>query len=306
MNEKVSYLNLESLFKFIILSAITSLLILLNLINEYNYIWYGYNLIHLFLLIVFFFKIGISPFHIWIPEIYLGLNLCSIIILSTLPKITTFIIWTRLILNNNGLYYIILLSLIISCIGGLNQSNIKILFAYSSIYNFSIIIIGLYINTYFSLSYSFFYIIIYILTNLGLFIILNNIYINKFSIIYLNYINNKYNYLLCIFIISLIGIPPFSGFLIKTFFFKYILFKKYIFLNLIIIITNIISSFYYMRIIKIINDININNFNFWLHLCIKNKRENNKYFIFICIYIIIYLIYIPSFYIIMINYIYLF
>ena len=308
LNEKTSYLNLESIFKYTIISAIFSILILIYIINEYNenniFFIKSYSMISVITIIAFSVKIGIFPFHVWIPEVYLGINLNSIFILGLIPKIIMFLLWSKIYLTNNILYVMIFSSLIFSCVAGLNQSNFKLIIAYSSIYNISFIFLSFFISNNLSNTYSWIYFTIYFFTSTILIMSIKKVLKNNY-VIYLNNIDNKVNILMIISLFSLIGIPPLAGFFIKVFFIKYIIYKKMILLSIVIILTTLVSSFYYLRIVKVIYDLNVVNLNQWSNLSSKIKSYSNEYIILFSFYFIAAIIYNPNFLIIIINYIYL-
>lgn len=309
LNEKISYLNMESIFKYSIISAIFSILVLLYIINEYNtssiILIKSYSLISIITIIAFSIKLGIFPFHIWIPEVYLGISLNSIFVLGLIPKIIMFILLSKIYFSNNILYAMVISSLIFSCLAGLNQSNMKLIIAYSSIYNISFIFCSFFIHSYLTITYSWFYFIIYFLSNTVLMICIKKALNSNNNIIYLNNIDIKLCILIVVTLFSLVGIPPLSGFFIKVLFIKNILYKKLILFAMVIIITTLISSFYYLRIIKIIHDLNIINLNQWLKISYKNKSYMNKKILLISFYFIVAIIYNPNFLVIIINYIYL-
>lgn len=68
LNEKTSYLNMESIFKYMVMSVLFSIFILLCIISEYsvsnNIFLKSYSVISFLTLIAFTLKIGIFPLHI--------------------------------------------------------------------------------------------------------------------------------------------------------------------------------------------------------------------------------------------------
>jgi NADH-quinone oxidoreductase subunit N len=96
------------------------------------------------IIIGYFFKLGIAPFHIWVPDIYEGAPTIVILILLTLPKITLFIFLIKLFyfifysfLSN--LTYIVFISifcsLLFGTLGAIYQIKLKRFLAYSAIAN---------------------------------------------------------------------------------------------------------------------------------------------------------------------------
>nr|AUQ23552.1 NADH dehydrogenase subunit 2 [Channa lucius] len=79
-------------------------------------------------------KIGLAPMHSWLPEVLQGLNLLTGLILSTWQKLAPFIIILQLNLHNTTLMTILgLTSTLIGGWGGLNQTQLRKILAYSSI-----------------------------------------------------------------------------------------------------------------------------------------------------------------------------
>jgi NADH-quinone oxidoreductase subunit N len=90
------------------------------------------------------FKLGIAPFHIWVPDIYDGAPLIIFLILLTLPKINFFIFLIKLIyfifyefINyiNYIFFFTIFCSLMFGTIGAIYQIKLKRFLAYSAIAN---------------------------------------------------------------------------------------------------------------------------------------------------------------------------
>jgi len=91
-----------------------------------------------------FFKLGLAPFHFWVPQVYEGAPNFVTLILLTLPKFVLFILFIKLYLFvfkfvHQIFFQIIcinvILSLIFGSFGALWQNNIKKFMAYSAITN---------------------------------------------------------------------------------------------------------------------------------------------------------------------------
>nr|WKL05483.1 NADH dehydrogenase subunit 2 [Oostethus manadensis] len=79
-------------------------------------------------------KIGIAPLHIWMPEVLQGLDLTTGLILSTWQKLAPFALLTQLPPSNQELFMAMgLMSTLIGGWGGLNQTQLRKILAYSSI-----------------------------------------------------------------------------------------------------------------------------------------------------------------------------
>ena len=173
--------NVESIFKYFIMSAISSIFLLIglssvelskNLLSASNLIC---NIKESFVIFLILFpliiKLGGAPFHFWVPEIYQGINYGFIMLISSIPKLTLIMFLFKLPIFNNFILLISLFSMIVGSIGGLNQSNFKILIAYSGIAHLGFILLSTSIFVTYFVDFSVFYFLIYIISNIGILLI---------------------------------------------------------------------------------------------------------------------------------------
>lgn len=79
-------------------------------------------------------KVGLAPTHFWLPEVLQGLDLTTGLILSTWQKVAPFALLLQIPHHNPTLLVILgLLSTLIGGWGGLNQTQLRKILAYSSI-----------------------------------------------------------------------------------------------------------------------------------------------------------------------------
>nr|UHA56173.1 NADH dehydrogenase subunit 2 [Actinotia polyodon] len=188
-------------------------------------------------------KMGSTPFHFWFPNIIEGLSWFNSFILMTWQKITPMIILSYY-LNKNFIIIIILMNIIIGAIGGLNQTSLRKLMAFSSINNLGWMISSIMISE----TLWFFYIFMYsfmISMMCFLFYILNMYFINQMFINNMNFfikINLLINFL------SLGGLPPFIGFFPKWIIINFLINNKMYLLVFIFIMMSLIMLFFYIRI----------------------------------------------------------
>ena len=228
-----------------------------------------------------FFKIAVVPFHMWAPDVYEGSATPITAYFTTIPKVgaIAFLIkflnipfehyynsWFQI------LYLVSIISLILGSIAAVNQNNIKRLLAYSSISHMGFILIGILTANELGIKSAQLYISIYMVNILGIFTCLLCLK-NKVNGIYLENIRS-YSGLLkkdsflsfsfAIFLFSLAGLPPLSGFFGKLYILISAIESDLYLLAIIAVITSIISAFYYLRIIKVmffdkqVNEIYIN------------------------------------------------
>nr|YP_009907328.1 NADH dehydrogenase subunit 2 [Neodontobutis hainanensis]QLI53782.1 NADH dehydrogenase subunit 2 [Neodontobutis hainanensis] len=79
-------------------------------------------------------KIGLAPLHTWLPEVLQGLDLTTGLILSTWQKLAPFALLLQIPLQNQTILIMMALaSTLIGGWGGLNQTQLRKIMAYSSI-----------------------------------------------------------------------------------------------------------------------------------------------------------------------------
>ncbi len=270
-----------------------------------NYLPYCTSLIT----IGFLFKISAAPFHFWSPDVYDGIPTIVTTFVAIIPKVSILVIFLYLVhftYNKFSTYEYTwisnlllssLLSLIIGTILGLTQYRIKRLLAYSTISHIGFILLGLSINTVESVQSFIFYLIQYSISNLNAFFILISIGYTLFFFVNKNksfsnlldknnspiqlisqikgyfYINKLLSLSFAITLFSFAGIPPFIGFFGKFLVLYASLQNNYIFLVLIAVLTSVISTVYYLNVVKFIF---FNKNLYYDSLLINNNYINNK------------------------------
>nr|YP_010327038.1 NADH dehydrogenase subunit 2 [Agrotis trifurca]UNP54303.1 NADH dehydrogenase subunit 2 [Agrotis trifurca]UTT74668.1 NADH dehydrogenase subunit 2 [Agrotis trifurca] len=188
-------------------------------------------------------KMGSAPFHFWFPNIIEGLSWFNSFILMTWQKITPMIILSYY-LNKNFIIIIIIMNIMIGAIGGLNQTSLRKLMAFSSINNLGWMLSSLMISE----TLWFFYIFMYsfmISIMCFLFYILNMYFINQ---LFINNMNFFIKINLLINFLSLGGLPPFIGFFPKWIIINFLINNNMYLLTFIFIVMSLIMLFFYIRI----------------------------------------------------------
>ena len=245
---------------------------------EYESIYNRLTPALLILTIGLLFKIAAAPFHNWAPDVYDGVPTLVTSWLAVLPKISILILMIEMFTNifyqfnsvsGLGTIFILtsFLSLIIGSILGLSQYRIKRLLAYSTISHVGFLLLALGVNSYQSVESLIFYLIQYSFISINIFYILiafgyilPDSYSHPWPILTLSQLKGKlkHNSLLAwslaISLFSMAGIPPCAGF-----FGKFLILLSAIndgnnnFMVLIAILTSVISTVYYLKIIKVIH-----------------------------------------------------
>lgn len=230
----------EASLKYFLIQTFASSIMLLAIILIINQL----NLINLLIFSSLLLKIGASPFHFWLPIVNEGLSWTNSIILISWQKIAPIIIISHLSYNFI-INLSIILSSIIGAIGGLNQTSLRKLLAYSSINHIRWILIRIIIR----FTIWILYFIIYSLILLSIVIYLNSLKISHINQLFSSFSHNKLIKILFIInLLSIGGLPPFSGFFPKWILINFIINNNQLFILFILIIFSLITLFYYLRL----------------------------------------------------------
>lgn len=239
----------ESAIKYFLIQAIASLVFLF--ISVFYIIKFGlsfntnnYNYENIIITRAIILKLGAAPLHFWFPNIIEGLSWNNTLIILTWQKIAPLMI-ISLSYINNFITFFILISRIIGSIGGLNQTSLKKILAFSSINHISWLLLANLINNILWR----FYFFMYFLMNYSIIIILkiyNLLNISQFFLFKSNYSLIKFCFL--INLLSLGGLPPFIGFFPKWIIIENLINNNNLFMLFLLIITTLITLYFYARL----------------------------------------------------------
>jgi NADH-quinone oxidoreductase subunit N len=217
-------------------------------------------------LIGFGFKIAAVPFHFWAPDTYEGSPTIVTVIITTIAKLAAFAGLIRFLYSGisefkNSIWIILfivilsLLSVILGNLMALPQKNFKRLMAYSSISHGGYMLVAFAAATVSAQWAVLLYLMAYITMNLGAFAVAMLVErtrkseaISAFAGI--GYTNPFISICMIIFLISMVGLPPFAGFIGKLFVFKAGVESNLTWLVIIAVLTSVISLYYYVNIIR--------------------------------------------------------
>nr|P24996.1 RecName: Full=NADH-ubiquinone oxidoreductase chain 2; AltName: Full=NADH dehydrogenase subunit 2 [Pisaster ochraceus]CAA39122.1 NADH dehydrogenase subunit 2 [Pisaster ochraceus] len=192
-------------------------------------------------------KLGLFPCHFWFPDVLQGLSFLQGLLLSTWQKVAPFIILVSVcnIISINVLTTLGCLSVLVGGWGGLNQSQVRKIMAFSSISHLgwicSVLSYSIYVGCIMF--------VVYIVLSSTVFLINNegNLY-NLSSLARLVYCNNVMGNVLVLVILSLGGLPPLTGFLNKFIALECLLSNNLLVPCAILIVGSLLSLFFYLRI----------------------------------------------------------
>ncbi|NWG46668.1 MAG: NADH-quinone oxidoreductase subunit NuoN [Alphaproteobacteria bacterium] len=212
------------------------------------------------------FKVSAVPFHMWTPDVYEGAPTPVTAFFAVAPKIAAFAIFIRVMIEMFGplveqwqpiIIFISIGSMAVGAFGAIGQNNIKRLMAYSTIGHMGYALIGLAAASEAGVRSVLLYLAIYLATNLGAFVCILAMRLKEGmveNVSALSGLSRSQPFVaaaLAIFMFSLAGIPPFAGFFAKLFVFSAALQAGLLPLAIIGVLTSVVGTFYYLRIVKI-------------------------------------------------------
>lgn len=213
------------------------------------------------------FKMSAAPFHMWTPDVYEGAPTPVTAYFASAPKVAATVLMIRVVTEAFGTQIMVwqqivivvaLMSIIIGAVGAIGQQNLKRLLAYSSINNVGFILIGLAAGTEQGIAAMLVYLVIYVSMTLGSFIVLlqlrgrdSDYKENLADIAGLSKTRPALAATFAIFMFSLAGIPPLFGFWGKLVVFNAAVAAGLLPLAVIGIAASVIGAFYYLKVVKV-------------------------------------------------------
>ena len=219
-----------------------------------------------FIIIAIGFKVSAVPFHMWTPDVYMGVPTSVTVFFALAPKIAAFGLFIRLLHGAFGgivadwqpiIMILSALSMVLGGFAGIWQRNIKRLLAYSSIGHIGFALMGFAAGDMAGVNAVAVYLMIYLVTTLGSFACVLAMmrkgapceHIEDLS----GFGKSHPFYALCLmlFMFSMAGIPPLAGFFAKWYVFVAAIDAGLIWLAVIGALSSVVSAYYYIRIIKV-------------------------------------------------------
>lgn len=211
------------------------------------------------------FKLALVPFHMWIPDVYVGAHPVMTLFLSAAPKIAGLAIFLRL--SMFGLFdifpysahlftFIGLISIIFGNLNALVQKDLRRLLAYSTISHMGYAILGFVGGGHIGQMASLFYILIYALMTTAAFsaiILAKQDDMILFQIEDLKGLGKRCPWLAAMLLLvffSMAGVPPAIGFLAKFFVIRALVDTGHVMVAIFALLFAVIGAFYYLRLIK--------------------------------------------------------
>lgn len=220
------------------------------------------------------FKLGVVPFHMWLPDVYHGAPTPVTLFLSAGPKLAAFAMAVRLLVNGlptlahdwqQMLALLAVLSMALGNIAAIAQSNLKRMLAYSAIAHMGFMLLGLlsgwvdgnWNSRNDAYSAALFYVLVYAVMSVGAFGML--LYLSRAgfdceTLDDLKGLNRRspwYAFLMMLIMFSLAGIPPTAGFYAKLAVISAAVSAGHLWLAVAAVMLSLVGAYYYLRVVKL-------------------------------------------------------
>jgi NADH-quinone oxidoreductase subunit N len=212
------------------------------------------------------FKLGVVPYHMWIPDVYDGAPTAVALLVGTAPKLAAFALTLRLLSGAlQGMAFdwqgmLIVLSLLSMALGNLiaiAQTSIKRMLAYSTIANMGFMLLGFLAADLNGFSAAMFYTIAYVFTSaasFGMVMFLSRSGFEADQLDALKGLNQRapwFAFIMLLTMFSLAGLPPTLGFYAKFAVIAAAVNAGFVWLAVVAVLTSLIGAFFYLRIVKL-------------------------------------------------------
>jgi NADH-quinone oxidoreductase subunit N len=217
-------------------------------------------------IIGFCFKLSAVPVHMWAPDVYEGAPTPVTAFFATAPKIAAFILFLRVLAQPFGaladqwqqvILFVSVTSLAVGALAAIKQTNMKRLLAYSSIGHVGFILIGLAAGGIEGVQAILLYLSLYIFMSAGAFgcVLMmrrNGEYVEDIKELSgLGQTHPVRAAALSVFMFSMAGIPPLSGFFGKLYVLLAAVNHGLVWLAVIGVTASVVSGYYYLKIVKV-------------------------------------------------------
>jgi NADH-quinone oxidoreductase subunit N len=212
------------------------------------------------------FKLGAVPFHMWVPDVYHGAPTAMTMLIGSAPKLATFAFVSRILVEGmqplvqhwSGMLVILAIgSMALGNITAIAQTNLKRMFAYSTIAHMGFLLLGFIGGDIEGYGAAMFYAVTYVLMSLGAFgmiMLLSRIGFEADTLDDFKGLNQRSPWLafmMLILMFSMAGIPPTVGFYAKFSVLNAVVQTGHTWLAIVAVLLSLIGAFYYLRIVKL-------------------------------------------------------
>jgi NADH-quinone oxidoreductase subunit N len=212
------------------------------------------------------FKLGVVPFHMWLPDVYHGAPTAMTMLIGSAPKLAAFAFVSRILVSGlqplvhhwSGMLVILAIaSMALGNITAIAQTNLKRMLAYSTIAHMGFLLLGFISGDQEGYGSSMFYAVIYVLMTLGSFgmiMLLSRVGFEADNLSDFKGLNQRspwLAFLMLLLMFSMAGVPPTVGFYAKFSVLNAVVQSGHIWLAVAAVLFSLIGAFYYLRIVKL-------------------------------------------------------
>ncbi|MGB8516779.1 MAG: NADH-quinone oxidoreductase subunit NuoN [Gallionella sp.] len=212
------------------------------------------------------FKLGVVPFHMWVPDVYHGAPTAMTMLIGSAPKLAAFAFTARILveglqpLANDWTGMLIILSIASMALGNLSaiaQTNMKRMFAYSTIAHMGFLLLGFIGGGVEGYGSAMFYSVVYVMMTLGGFgmiMLLSRAGFEADNLSDFKGLNQRSPWLafmMLLLMFSMAGVPPTVGFYAKFSVLNAVVQTGHTWLAVLAVLFSLIGAFYYLRIVKL-------------------------------------------------------
>jgi NADH-quinone oxidoreductase subunit N len=214
------------------------------------------------------FKLGAVPFHMWIPDVYHGAPTAITLLIGSAPKLAAFAFIMRLLAQGLGaeplveawqqmLVVMAVASLVIGNVTAIAQTNLKRMLAYSTIGHMGFLLLGILAGNLIGYGAGMFYVVTYVLMNLGAFgmiLLLSRSGFEAENLEDFKGLNQRspwYAFIMLLLMFSMAGVPPTVGFYAKLAVLQAVINVDYVWLAVFAVLLSLVGAFYYLRLVKL-------------------------------------------------------
>jgi NADH-quinone oxidoreductase subunit N len=217
------------------------------------------------------FKLGAVPFHMWVPDVYHGAPTAVTVFIGSAPKLAAFAFIMRLLVQGLGaeqllaewqdmLILMAALSLAIGNVTAIAQTNLKRMLAYSTIGHMGFLLLGILSGDVVGYGAGMFYVVVYMLMNLGAFgmiLLLSRAGFEAENLDDFKGLNQRspwYAFLMLLLMFSMAGVPPTVGFYAKLSVLQAVISVGAwwsIPLAVFAVLFSLVGAYYYLRLVRL-------------------------------------------------------
>ena len=290
----------EASLKYFILSSVSTGLFILGLVlyyvNQYHLTEFQpHHKMAIVMFLALFFKLGSFPAHWIIGDVNEGATYPVISVLGSMPKIavlTLLMKWGFIAGTIDPYIFCGVINIFLGTFLAFNQTKIKRLLAYSSLNNMGYLLLCIGLGQQSILQ---FFLFNYIISFISILFVLNIFNLTEEGyLVELKGTSSPWNFIFLVLTFSLSGIPPFSGFVAKLLIMYFLYESGNIVVLFFIIICSILSTAFYLRLIKIafFQD---SSFYSW-RVTKEYSVFGGVYFLGFMVYIVLTTIFFPNFF----------